>query len=92
MLASQLSKALAPLLFSGLNTSQEHSLDFHTWGEEATVWKDRKDCFTRIFELALELKAMTVTTNFKYEFVIYLPGVSHIEEPTKKMFNGRSKQ
>jgi len=92
MLASQLSKALAPLLFSGLNTSREHNLDFHTWGEEATVWKDRKDCFTRIFELALELKTMTVTTNFQYEFVIYLPGASHIEEPTKKMFDGRSMQ
>jgi len=74
VLAARLSNALAPF-FEIHDVGSEYT-EFKTWGEETAVWKDRRDCFIRIFEIALKLKILTTASIQQYEFVVYPPGTS----------------
>ncbi|PVH73658.1 hypothetical protein DL98DRAFT_659315 [Cadophora sp. DSE1049] len=73
-LASRLSKALAPL-FSRSVDEQANAV-FETWNQSPDVCEDRRFRFKGMFEAALKLKAATVITDERYEFVVYPPGTS----------------
>ncbi|EKD14536.1 hypothetical protein MBM_07257 [Drepanopeziza brunnea f. sp. 'multigermtubi' MB_m1] len=77
-LASRLSKALAPLF--PRSTDVESNARFETWGQEQDICEDRRFRFTGLFDAALQLKARTVATDERYEFVVHPPGTL-ITEP-----------
>jgi len=62
--------------FFPIDPSSTTPTDFETWGEDTAVWEDRRDCFIRIFEIALKLKAATLITDFRYTFIVFQPGAT----------------
>lgn len=67
----RLSRALAPFF---LPADAIRDTGFETWGQEKTVWVDRKFRMKEIFEEALKLKAETVLSDQVFDFVIHQPG------------------
>lgn len=81
-LAARLSKVLAGLFAKSDNESEDEI--FNSWRHDNVVWENRGFRFAGIFEAVLRLKASTVTTDQQYEFVVYPPGTSHIQEPERQ--------
>lgn len=77
-LAARLSRAIAPLFTTSSNSSEDAL--FHTWGEPLEVWQNRRAHLEEIFQTALSLKADSIVTKCRYEFAIYPPGTSFLEE------------
>jgi hypothetical protein len=46
---------------------------------------------TELFEIALRLKAATVTTDYEYEFVVYPPGTPSKKDATEKVDDGQTR-
>ncbi|KAL2068409.1 hypothetical protein VTL71DRAFT_16507 [Oculimacula yallundae] len=80
-LASRLSKALAPLF--PRSTDVESNANFEGWNEEQDVCEDRRYRMKGLFEAALRLKAATIMTDERYEFVVHAPGSSITESGTR---------
>ena len=82
-LAARFSRALEPLF---ANTASESA--FASWGEDNEASEDRRFRLKGIFEAALRLKAATVSTNCRYEFVLYPLGTSHAQEQPANLPSG----
>lgn len=74
-LAARFSRALEPL-FSNMASKSA----FASWDEDHEACEDRRFRLKGVFEAALRLKAATVSTNCKFEFVVYPLGTSHVQE------------
>ena len=73
-LAARLSKALAPLFSRSVD--ERANAVFESWDQPSDVCEDRRFRFKGMFEASLRLKAATVGTDDRYEFVVYPPGTS----------------
>ncbi|ESZ92421.1 hypothetical protein SBOR_7180 [Sclerotinia borealis F-4128] len=87
--AARLSNAMAPL-FATTSDNIEDGL-FHTWGEHPECWKDRRAHLQEIFQTALTLKANSVITKSRYEFVIYPVGTTFVDDITARKHSSGSK-
>jgi len=71
-LASKLSDALASL-FPGTAEIPDHS-GLASWGEDSEAAEKRHSQIESLFIEALEIKSISVTTEFIYELEIFPPG------------------
>lgn len=74
-LATRFSRALAPLFVASAGESQE--AHFKSWGQISIVYENRHFHISEIFEIALRLKASTVVTDERFEFVLLPPGTQY---------------
>ncbi|EDN99548.1 predicted protein [Sclerotinia sclerotiorum 1980 UF-70] len=75
-LADRFSNAVAPLFAATLDSVGDGL--FHTWGEHTEFCKDRRAHLQEIFQAALTLKADSVVTKYRYEFALYLVGITFV--------------
>lgn len=73
-LARQLSTALNGLFVQSPNERDGDVLDL--WGQEARVAENRAAHLVEMFSTALKFKAATVTTDFRYQFVVHPIGTT----------------
>jgi len=73
-LADRFSRALEPLFTKNVSESP-----FASWGENHETSEDRRFRLTGIFAAALRLKAATISTSSRYEFILYPLGTPHVK-------------
>jgi hypothetical protein len=76
--ASRLLATLAPLF--SIPDSQGQAISSQSWGDSWSIHDNRKSRLIDIFQIALKLKAATVTIDLDCEFVVYPPGCPHLRD------------
>jgi hypothetical protein len=84
-LADRFSRALEPLFTKTVSESA-----FASWGEDHETSEDRRFRLTGIFGAALRFKAATISTNSRYEFVLYPLGTPHEKNASANVPRGAS--